>query len=90
LSDLFEATDRLCHSPRNPEVMLEAVDAAERMDRLPVPFGFDRPQWKSLVDQADALSDLIAGDEEDEGVRPDDATIIAAATALRDQLRSLV
>jgi hypothetical protein len=90
LSDLFEAADRLCHSPRNPEIMLEAVDAAERMEQLPVPFGFDRQQWKALVDRADALSELISGDDQDEGVRPDDATVIAAASELRDRLRPLV
>ncbi|MEZ5380382.1 MAG: hypothetical protein R2754_01160 [Microthrixaceae bacterium] len=62
LTQLYAAVDRLKDNPKHPGSRLDVVDAAERMDRLAVPFGFDAGQWRDLVERAGDLRDEI--DEE--------------------------
>ena len=62
LTQLYAAVDRLKDSPKIPGARLDVVEAAERMDRLAVPFGFDAAQWRDLVERAGDLRDEIDAD----------------------------
>ncbi len=62
LTQLYAAVDRLKDSPKIPGARLDVVEAAERMDRLAVPFGFDAGQWRDLVERAGDLRDEIDAD----------------------------
>lgn len=59
LTQLYAAVDRLKDNPKIPGARLDVVEAADRMDRLAVPFGFDASQWRDLVERAGELRDEI-------------------------------
>ncbi len=59
LTQLYAAVDRLKDNPKIPGARLDVVEAADRMDRLAVPFGFDAAQWRDLVERAGNLRDEI-------------------------------
>ena len=59
LTQLYAAVDRLKDNPKIPGARLDVVEAADRMDRLAVPFGFDATQWRDLVERAGDLRDEI-------------------------------
>ncbi|NLH65968.1 MAG: hypothetical protein GX471_07305, partial [Candidatus Microthrix parvicella] len=78
LTQLYAAVDRLKDSPKIPGARLDVVEAAERMDRLAVPFGFDAAQWRDLVERAGDLrdeidADVVASKQADEAVEIDEA-----------------
>ena len=62
LTQLYAAVDRLKDNPKIPGARLDVVEAADRMDRLAVPFGFDAHQWRDLVERAVDLRDEIDAD----------------------------
>jgi hypothetical protein len=84
LSDLFEGADRLRHHPGNPDAVLEALEASERLETLPVPFGFHRDEWQGLVDRTLGFRELLLAEQRDEDA------VREGADALRDALRPLV
>ena len=89
LTQLYAAVDRLKDNPKIPGARLDVIEAADRMDRLAVPFGFDAAQWRDLVERAGDLRDEIdrttsapADDEAGAGAvaaadEPDVATVAA-------------
>ncbi len=84
LSELFVAADRLRHDGRNPGAVLDLVEAADRLDRLPLPFGFAPEEWSALGSQVDDLAGLLESGE----FTPED--VEARADRLRDRLHPLV
>jgi hypothetical protein len=87
LSKLFLATGTLRRSPTDPDAVIDAVDAANRLERLSVPFGFEPPVWRGIVDDALALRELLDGDG-DSAVSDD--SVKEQASSMRAQLRHYV
>jgi hypothetical protein len=87
LSKLFLATGTLRRSPTDSDAVIDAVDAANRLERLSVPFGFEAPVWRGIVDDALALRELLDGDSE-ESVSDD--SVKEQASSMRAQLRHYV
>lgn len=84
MSDLFVAADRLRRKASDHQGVLTLVERAADVERMRLPFGFNRSDWDAIVEQSTALRDLI---EDDESA---DADIEGRATVLRDTLRPLV
>jgi hypothetical protein len=82
LSSLYVSTDVLQHEPSNQAAVVELLEAVEAMPDRP-PYGIDVEVWKVLLDQADAVADLLTDQAADEAVA-------AAAKALRSSVRPLV
>lgn len=84
LSDAFEAADTLKSNPRDAEAVLQYLDAAEIIEELAIPFGFDRVQWGEIKNTVSELLDAL----EDE--KPDDEVIAARAKVARDRLVQII
>ena len=82
LSALYVSTDVLQHEPSNQAAVVELLEAVEAMPDRP-PYGIDIDVWKLLLDQADAVADLLTDQAADEAVA-------AAAKVLRSSVRPLV
>lgn len=100
LDSLFLAAGRLAKHPADPSATVSLVDDAEVIGQVAVPFGFDGPQWRRLVDGVEALRAAIMGevpdDDDPDGAAPgpdgaaDDASVAELAATLRDHLRQYV
>ena len=84
LTELFVAADRLRKNARHPDSVLTAVDAAAELEDTPMPFGFERNTWSSILQHA---RDLRRSFEEDE---EEDEVIVEQAASLRDLLHLYV
>jgi hypothetical protein len=87
LSKLFLATGTLRRSPTDSDAVIDAVDAANRLEHLSVPFGFEPPVWRGIVDEALALRELLDGNGD--SAVSDDA-VKEKASDIRAQLRHYV
>jgi hypothetical protein len=85
MGELFVAADRLIHDPSDPEGRRAIEAGAEEAGSHAPPYGMDRAWWKGLGDQLRAFSSLLAVSAHDT-----DQAVVAAATALRDELRHYV
>jgi hypothetical protein len=65
LDSLFLAAGRLAKHPADPSATVSLVDDAEVISQVAVPFGFDGPQWRRLVDGVEALRAAIMGEVPD-------------------------
>jgi hypothetical protein len=84
LSTLFGAADRLRRNARDSQGVLTFLDHAPTIERLRTPFGFERPEWRTVVNSTRALHELLeADDSDDEDVRE-------RARQLRDLLFRLI
>lgn len=63
LSDLFVSADRLRHHARDHEGVLGFVRAAEDLDALRLPYGFEAMVWQRIVEGADRLRSALEGDD---------------------------
>jgi hypothetical protein len=63
LSDLFVAADRLRRHARDHEGVLGFVRAAEDLDLLRLPYGFEAQVWQKIVEGADRLRGALEGDD---------------------------
>jgi hypothetical protein len=59
------------------------------LERAPRPFGFEPPQWRTLVGRAGALRDALESDPDDEAALDDDGLKELAAT-VRELVRQYV
>jgi hypothetical protein len=84
LSDLFVACDRLQNDATDHAGVLGGVDAVNRLEGRPLPFGFGPALWNDIVAQGVALRAAI----EDDAV--DDLDLMDQARALRTLLRQYV
>ncbi len=88
MTALFLAVKTLATDPRNAHAVLAASNAADQMELLGLPFGFEAPMWRRLVRRACELRDALDAEE-----GPDswsDEQVSDASTTLRDQLAPLV
>jgi hypothetical protein len=84
LSDLFVGADRLLHNPLDGSAARLVIDGRDQARALRLPFGFERPQWRTILAASDALADSF----EPGGI--DDDAIRERAATLRALLRDLV
>jgi hypothetical protein len=80
---MFIASDSLRRNCRDTRSQRELLDNASLAHDLKLPFGYEAPMWRGMLDQAAVLSALI----EDAG---DDAMIESEALRLRDILHPYV
>jgi len=86
MSDLFVAADRLTHDPDDGTAVRTLTAAAERVEALPVPYGFTPSDWKIIVTRSAALREMVEEEKDD----ADEEAVVEAATTLRTLLRSYV
>ncbi|MGZ4692930.1 MAG: hypothetical protein ACXWCM_09595 [Acidimicrobiales bacterium] len=84
LSDLFVACDRLQNDATDHAGVLGGVDAVNRLEVRPLPFGFGPALWQDIIAKAVALR----SDIEDDAV--DDLDLMDHARDLRTLLRQYV
>lgn len=84
LSTLFDAADRLRRNARDAQGVLRFLDNAPTLERMGMPFGFERPAWDAVRDATRSLHELLdADDSEDDEVQ-------AQAQQLRDLLFRII
>jgi hypothetical protein len=84
LSNLFEATDRLRRDAHHAEALGELMAGVDALERMALPFGFDRDQWDRLGEQSRALRALVQAED------MDPEQVSEHARVLRDELHQLV
>lgn len=88
LDSLFMAAGRLAKHPADPSSTVSVVDDAEVVAQVALPFGFEPPQWRRVVDAAEALATAITADTGDS--EEADAAVAGLAGELRDILGQYV
>ena len=83
LSRLFVAADRLQRNPRDRRGNRNLARGGEEIRQLALPFGFEARTWRSVLDQVQALGDIVDSD-----ATPDE--IVEVAAAARDVLHNFV
>jgi hypothetical protein len=87
LSSLWTAAVQLAKNANIASATITVADLADELEHTPLPFGFEAPIWRSIVEQATALRDGLTGYEEEHW---DDDRVSEAAAALRDHIRPFV
>ena len=83
LDALYLASDKLARNANDPDGVVAAVGAAQELETLAVPFGFDHHAWQRMVDEASELSTIL--EEADDNSTDDDVS--GRARALHETLR---
>ena len=83
LSRLFVASDRLQRNPRDRKGNRNLARGGEEIRQLALPFGFEARTWRAVLDQVQALGDIVDSD-----ATPDEIAGVAATT--RDVLHHFV
>ncbi len=87
LSSLWTASVQLVKNANTPSATITVSDLADELVHAPLPFGFEAPVWRSIVEQATALRDGLTGDDDQQW---EDEQVSEAAAALRDLIRPFV
>jgi len=87
LSSLWTATTQLAKNANTASATITVTDLADQLEHTPLPFGFEPPVWRAIVEQATALRDGLTALDDD---RWDDDRVSEAAAALRDRIRPFV
>ena len=87
LGRLWQASVHLARDPSDTTSVVAVADNAEIIEHIGLPFGFEPPVWRHLVELATTLSDGLSatGDEAWE-----DDQVVEAATAVKDAVRPFV
>ena len=83
LSRLFVASDRLQRNPRDRKGNRNLARGSEEIRQLALPFGFEARTWRALLNQVEALVDIVDSDATHD-------EIATAATTTRDVLHNFV
>ncbi|WP_419919730.1 hypothetical protein [Candidatus Poriferisocius sp.] len=84
LEALFLAADRLRRTLKDSRAVQDFVIAHDQVTQLSLPWGYTADFWRSMLDCAEQLRDILATDP-DPGAG--EMSGVEAATALRDHLR---
>ncbi len=84
LGELFLAADRLMNHPLDPDGLEGLSAALDETDPSRPPYGVAPDLWAAVVEDAEALFDLLTEDD------PDEAGAVELAGAIRARLRNLV
>lgn len=66
LSKLRDATAVLSYRPRNSKAVLRAVESADLLEQMGLPYGFDQNEWRRVVGLALGLRSELQADGDDE------------------------
>ena len=88
LSQLWEATGAIAKKPKDADAVLSAIDGANRIERIGLPFGFEPSVWRDLVGKTLALRAALESDDEADQLSDED--LIEGCRQLHAQLRALV
>lgn len=88
LSRLWEATRTLAKRPRDSDAVLAAIGAADEIEQIGLPFGFESAVWRDLVSKTLALRAALDSDDAD--AQLDDEELQEGCADLERQLRPLV
>lgn len=80
LNNLFDAADRLRKNARDPSGVLAFYDHGPALLRVPMPYGYERPEWRGLTDLVRTVLELLDAEDSDDG------DIRERAGVLRDAL----
>ena len=83
VESLFLSSDRLRRNTRDLRAQRELLDAETIARDLKLPFGYEAPMWRAVLDQSAVLVALIEDAAEDDLVESE-------AGALRDMLHPYV
>lgn len=84
LSNAFAAADRLKNNTRDHEAVLSFIDASELIDKMAVPYGFERADWHDVRATVLSLTDALEADD------PDEEVIAERARAVRTHLVRII
>jgi len=84
LSNAFDAADRIKGNTHDHEAVLEFLEAEQVIERLALPYGFERENWDSVLIVLGALRDSLEADD------PSDDEIAADAKRVRDALVQII
>ena len=87
LGRLWQSAVHLARDPSDTASVVSVADNAEIVEHIGLPFGFEPPVWRHLVELAVTLRDGLTASGDD--VWEDDA-VVEAATALKDAVRPFV
>lgn len=82
MSELFDAADRLVHSPTSGDIVDEVDGLAATIGEAPPPFGIEGEAWEHMA--------TLAATVVSAGADGDDEAVEEAARRLRDYLRDFV
>jgi hypothetical protein len=90
LDSVFLSADRLARKGDDAAGTVGLVDAAEVVEQLALPFGFEPAQWRTFVTLVQQLRDAISGEAAGDEGPPSDEDISTIARSLRDLVRQYV
>jgi len=88
LSELFLAADRLKSDGLDPDGVSGLAAVLDAVDPERAPYGLDRRAWAAILDEAEAIADVLVDDDLPDGERSE--RVADLATALRARLRPYV
>jgi glutathione S-transferase len=84
LSNAFDAADRIKGNTHDHEAILEFLESEAVIDRVALPYGFERESWDRVRLVLGTLRDSLEADD------PDDDKIVADAKRVRDALVQII
>ena len=84
LSNAFDSADRIKGNTHDHEAVLEFLEAEAVIDRLAMPYGFERDDWDGIRLILATLRDSLEAED------PDDDVIVADARRVRDALVQII
>ena len=91
LDSVFMSSDRLARNGADASGTVQLVEAAEVVEQLALPFGFEPGQWRTFVGRVLELRDAIGGADSSDGAGPvSDEEIAELAAGVRDLVRQYV
>ena len=88
LSKLWGAVGTLAKRPTDSDAVLEAIDAANQIEHIGLPFGFESAIWRDIVGKTLALRAALDSDNEDDQLSDDE--LQDGCADLHRQLRAYI
>ncbi len=85
---LWEATGTLAKRPADADAVLAAIESADRLEHIALPFGFESSVWRDIVGKTVALRAALDSSDEDDELSDDD--LKEGCRQLHDQLRTYI
>lgn len=87
LTSAWHAASQLVKDPVHSDAVVTVAEAADTLEHVKLPFGFEPSVWRNIVDRACALRDGLAGGDEPDDEPWTDDQVIEVAEVLRDAIR---
>ena len=88
LSKLWGAVGTLAKRPTDSDAVLAAIDSANRIEHIGLPFGFESAIWRDIVGKTLALRAALDSDNEDDQLSDDE--LQDGCADLHRQLRAYI